>query len=73
MKTYRLGDNQSETYDQIITPDGTVLVAKDEHGCIGCAFERGGRDNVDGLYCADTPFCSDHIRTDGRSVIWVKA
>ncbi len=74
MKTFHPHDEQCDTYDRIVTPDGTELVAVDDTsrpGCKGCAFQS--HQHVDGLSCRDTPFCSDSARDDNRTIIWVKA
>ncbi len=74
MKTFHPHDDQSDTYDRIVTPDGTELVAVDDTSptcCTGCAFQS--HQKFAGMYCSDTPFCSGRSRNDGRSIIWVKA
>ncbi len=74
MKIYRPNiDDPSETYDRILTPDGTELVAVDDTsptGCTGCVFQS--HQKFAGMYCSDTPFCNDNSRDDNRTIIWVK-
>ena len=57
---------------EFVTPDGTVLVAKDdesEQGCEGCVFQSP-HDKAHGTSCKQAPCCTHH-RTDTRSIIWV--
>lgn len=51
------------------TIDNITYVAKEQFGCVGCAFED---DSARCAYSSDAWGCSTGTRGDGRSIIWIK-